>query len=265
MILRACMIATLACVSSMAQACGPDTDCEINDGHYRIRMPDGDAKGAIVFAHGYRGSAQGTMNNKSLARLADRLGVALIAIKSYDQDWTIAGAPSQGTRPERDEVAYVGRVVDDAVGRFDLDPDRFIASGFSAGGMLVWTLACHDSDRFAAFVPLSGTFWQPEPTKCTSPPANLIHYHGTTDEIVPLRGRPIGPTHQGDLPKVIEMYRAYGGYDTALVPDPEEGLTCAAGLSDEGARLELCTFEGGHTFKSTYIERVWHMFLSEEG
>ncbi len=262
---KTCMIATFCALSTPVFACGPESDCLVEDGHYRIRMPAGEPEGAIVFAHGYRGTDRGTMRNQSLARLAERLNVALIAIKSADEDWTIPGAPQAGKREDRDEVHYVGRVVEDAVKRFGLAPDRFLATGFSAGGMLVWNLACHDSTRFRAFVPLSGTFWQPEPETCSSPPATVVHYHGTTDRIVPLTGRPIASTHQGEVPKVMEMYRAYGGYDMAVRSAPAEGLSCKAETNADGALLELCTFEGGHTFKAAYIERVWKMVMEQPG
>lgn len=259
------MIATLCALSTPAVACGPDSDCLVEDGHYRIRMPAGEPEGAIVFAHGYRGTDRGTMQNRNLVRLAERLNVALVAIKSADDDWTIPGAPQDGKRKGRDEVAYVGRVVEDAVERFGLDPERFVAAGFSAGGMLVWNLACHDSTRFRAFVPLSGTFWQPEPVSCTAPPANIIHYHGTTDRIVPMAGRQIASTHQGDVPKVFEMYRTYGGYTDPTESEPLEGLSCRGETNPEGARLELCTFEGGHTFRTAFLERVWSMFMERSG
>jgi len=67
----------------MSHACGPDTDCVIgNDRHYRIRMPEGhDGKtkvGAVFFMHGYRGTAKGTMKNKSLAKAVSDLGLASI-------------------------------------------------------------------------------------------------------------------------------------------------------------------------------------------
>jgi polyhydroxybutyrate depolymerase len=43
---------------------------------------DGKTRGpALVFAHGYCGSAAGVMRNKTLTGLTDRLGMALIAPK----------------------------------------------------------------------------------------------------------------------------------------------------------------------------------------
>ncbi|MBM7066432.1 PHB depolymerase family esterase [Actibacterium sp. 188UL27-1] len=260
------LIALLAVsLPSLAWACGPDSDCQIDDGTYRIRMPEavpaGTRPGAIVFAHGYRGSSQGTMRNGSLENLAQDLGVALIALNASADDWTIPNSPQEGRVRQRDEVAYAARVLDDAVAQFGIDPDRVLATGFSAGGMMTWTLACNDSARYAGFAPLSGTFWAPEPTTCPAPPANLIHYHGTTDNMVPLAGRPIAQTSQGDITKVMQTYATNGGYAAAGTSQPLTGLTCEARENTAGKYLEICLFDGGHTFKVDYIRRAWEMFV----
>jgi polyhydroxybutyrate depolymerase len=80
MISAAIVVAT---TTSWASACGRDTDCMVGDRSYRIVLPDiydGDAPiGAIVFAHGYRGTARGIMRSKGLTGLSNNLGVAFIA------------------------------------------------------------------------------------------------------------------------------------------------------------------------------------------
>ena len=147
-----CLLSCLV-LATPATACGPDTDCMIGDRFYRIRMPvghDGAARiGAIIFAHGYRGTAAGVMRSQGLATVASDLGVALIAVKSAGDDWSIPGAPAMGSIAGVDELAYFDRVVADATARFPIDADRLMVSGFSAGGMMVWTLACHRSQHFA--------------------------------------------------------------------------------------------------------------------
>lgn len=71
-LLRILVAMALACVAPAAFACGPDTNCQLGDRHYRIAMPEGHDGvthfGAIVFAHGYRGSARGAMRNIGMHR-----------------------------------------------------------------------------------------------------------------------------------------------------------------------------------------------------
>ncbi|MEO1250417.1 MAG: prolyl oligopeptidase family serine peptidase [Pseudomonadota bacterium] len=208
--------------------------------------------GAIVFAHGYLGSATGTMASVQLEQFADNLEFALIAAKSAGDDWAIPGAPSAGSVPDADELAYFDAVLEDVTTRFPIDPKRLVAAGFSAGGMMVWTLACHRSERFAGFVPMAGTFWRPTPERCTSPPASLVHIHGDADNIVPLAGRQIEDAHQGNVEDVLAMYTAYGDFGDATNVGYGE-LRCRERRNTSGQILDFCLFPGGHTFKAEHL------------
>ncbi len=244
----------LALFASPALACGEATDCKIENGIYRIHLPPEAPTGAIIFAHGYRGTAEGTMRNEALKSLADDLGVALVAIKSFDEDWTIPNAPSAGTRPERDETDYVLRVKRDVVDRNGIDPARVLMVGFSAGGMLTWNVACAAGDAFAAFVPMSGTFWKGPPATCPTD-ARIYHFHGTSDEVVPISGRPIGPTVQGDMTAVLAMYRADRGLGAGRAVD-FQGLDCTE-WDGPATMLRYCLHPGGHQFRADWIRGVW--------
>ncbi|PCH74405.1 MAG: polyhydroxybutyrate depolymerase [Rhodobacteraceae bacterium] len=245
-----------------ASACGADSDCVIDNGRiYRIRMPanaTNEKVGAIVFAHGYRGSAAGVMRNKSLARMADRLGVALIALDAGGEDWALANAPHP--MGGRDVLAYVDNVLADATQQFAIDPDRIMASGFSAGGMLVWTLACERANSFAGFVAMSGTFWAPVPATCPGPAASLIHIHGDADKTVPLLGRAIGATRQGEVPKALEMYARLGGFGPSKSTQNGK-LRCETRRNDTDDILTYCEFSGGHSFRTEYLRQAWEMLV----
>ena len=249
-------------------ACGPDTNCIVQqDRHYRIRMPenhDGVSKiGAIVYAHGYRGSAKGMMNNKSMAKLASEMGVALVATKSFSDDWRIPGVPRNTGTDGKLEFDYYEAVVEDITSRFPIDRNRLLATGFSAGGMMVWNLICHRSQLFAGFAPISGTFWEPEPKTCDTPPTNVVHIHGDQDPVVPLLGRPIADTHQGQVPDVLSMYGQYGNYQNTG-RETLGRLECQKSKNENGNMLTFCLFEGGHSFRSEFVKQAWDM-LTEAG
>ncbi|MEQ8708293.1 MAG: prolyl oligopeptidase family serine peptidase [Rhodospirillales bacterium] len=251
--------AGLAVVSSGAAACGPDSDCVIGDRIYRIDMPQGHdgvtPVGALVYSHGHRGTAAGVMANLSLRKTASDLGLALIATKSSGTGWSLPGAPSWSPDTSVDELPYFDQLIDDVTARFPIDRKRLIATGFSAGGMMVWTLACHRSDMFAAFVPMSGTFWRPVPETCTTPPAHILHIHGDADKTVPLAGRKIRETQQGDVHEVLSMYAAYGQYGDKS-PFAFDQMTCEEQQSPTGKTLAFCLFQGGHSFRSETMNLV---------
>lgn len=253
----------LAVLAPPALACGPETDCMIGARHYRIAMPEGHqgvaAVPAIVFAHGYRGTANGVMRNGSLRRLATELGAALIAVQSDGPGWDLPNGPRTLNSDGSAEFAYFDAVLDDATQRFAIDHNRVMATGFSAGGMMVWNLACARPDRFAAFAPIAGTFWKAPPETCADPVASIIHIHGDADKTVPLMGRPIGPTKQGEVPAVLEMYERFGVFGSAESAR-YEGLACTESTNPTGARLDFCLFSGGHSFRTEHLRHAWEQF-----
>jgi len=241
-------------VAQGAAACGPDSDCRIGDRHYRIQWPE-DARapvGAIVYAHGYRGSAAGVMRNRSLRRMAGEEGLALIALDSLDRDWVIPHAPGHADTDGAREFAYVGAVLDDVARRFALDSDRVMGAGFSSGGMLMWNLACEMPGRFAGIVAVAGTFWQRPPARCATPVASLVHIHGESDPTVPLEGRAIRETRQGEVDEALSMYRRVGGF-RAAEPARIEGMACEGWRNADGAILDFCLHPGGHSLRTSYL------------
>lgn len=256
----------LAVSTTAAFACGANTDCKIGDRHYRIAMPSGHdgttLVGAIVFAHGYQGSAAGIMRNKTLRRTVSDLGLALIAVKSVGPDWDIPHAPRKPDSDGSNEFKYFDAVIADASEKFSIDTKRMMATGFSAGGMMVWNLVCARSDRFAAFAPMAGTFWQEAPQSCAGPIANVIHIHGLTDRTVPLKGRKILNTHQGDVMDTLAMYKKHGNFGAAETVKIGN-LTCQNRSNAKGDILDFCLFPGRHQFSSKYVKFAWDTFAAE--
>ncbi|HEV7257244.1 MAG TPA: PHB depolymerase family esterase [Bosea sp. (in: a-proteobacteria)] len=252
----------------VADACPIAEGCQVASGHYRILLPPrptAERPGAIMYFHGYQGSAAEAIADEGLVGVARRLGVALIAPDGTGRSWSFPGSPAR----HRDEFAFVGQVFDDAVTRFGLDPARILASGFSQGGSMVWYLACRMPSRFAAFAPIAGAFWEPLPERCEGERPPLIHVHGTSDATVPLAGRALRRGYrQGDLFRSLAIL-APGGCATALGDAARanpalEQLTCQVASGCSGpARLELCLHGGGHVADAAWIERAWRLMVRD--
>ena len=261
-------IALAAIATPAAKACGRDTDCVIGDRNYRIAFPeahDGSTPiGAIVFVHGYRGTANGVMRNKALTALADKLGVAFIAAQAAGAEWNLPGAPNHHELEGIDELAYFDALIEDVTARFAIDRSSLVASGFSSGAMMVWHLACYRGNSFAGFAPMSGTFWAPVPENCPTGSVNLIHYHGDEDGMVPLHGRRIKDSRQGDVPEAIELIARLGHYQP-VETEQTPGLHCSRQENSDGKLLELCLFSGKHQLKAKHLARAWRMFATPTG
>ncbi|MET4101135.1 polyhydroxybutyrate depolymerase [Roseovarius sp. MBR-78] len=236
-----------------ALACGVESDCRLGDRSYRIALPEGAPPvGAVVYAHGYRGSAAAVMRNRSLRRLVAEEGLALIALDSLDGEWVIPHAPGHADTDGAEEFAYVEAVLADASQRFAIDRGRVIGAGFSSGAMLMWTLACEMPARFAGIIAVAGTFWQRPPEECATPVTSLVHVHGTSDPTVPLTGRAIRETWQGDVGESLAMYRRLGGFGAVQPPAPE-GLDCESWRNAAGEVLDFCLHPGGHSLRTEYL------------
>ncbi|WP_298841494.1 polyhydroxybutyrate depolymerase [uncultured Roseobacter sp.] len=249
-------------LAGKAQACGEDTRCMIGDRHYYIAMPAGhDGRSripALIFAHGLQGTAEGTMQNPRLRRIADDLGVAFIAVKSAGVSWSQENAPRTARGDGVKALAYFDAVRKDAIRRFAIDPDRIVVSGASTGGMMTWGLACHRSGDYAGFIPMSGTFWAPVPRTCSRPVASIIHFHGDKDQTVPLEGRAVAGTRQGSVPDALEMYRQFGRFKAAKTVASAD-LRCQNRRNNGGDILGFCLYDGRHSFRSENIRIAWEM------
>jgi polyhydroxybutyrate depolymerase len=253
------ILALLLVLTSPALACSPDTDCVVGDRTYRIALPEGHdgitPVPALVWSHGYRGSAAGVMRNGALRRMVSDAGFALIAVQGVNGSWDLPYGPGTYDSDGSAEFAYFDAVIDDATAKNAIDPDKIIASGFSAGGMMVWYLACSHPDNFAGFIPMSGTFWLKPPETCKEPVSSIIHIHGSEDTTVPLKGRAIRETKQGEVSEAVSMYARLGDFKPQATPmQATDGLACTSQRNPAGEMLETCIFKGGHSFNVGFLQ-----------
>ena len=243
----------LAWSTAATAGCGVDPEpCAVEGGTYHVELPQGVTGPApvLVFMHGWGGTGMGTMSNTGMVRAFLARGYAVIApdgqmrANGKGRSWDFF----PGRAVQRDEVAFLRRVADDAARRFGLDRDRMVLGGFSIGGSMTSYLACADPTAFAAYAPVAGSFWRPHPAGCKGP-VRLLHVHGWTDMTVPLEGRNVGGATQGDVFAAMEIWRQANGC-TALRADQfgTEGdimwrrwTECAP-----GSALEFALHPGAH-------------------
>lgn len=239
-----------------ADACGADSDCIVGDRTYRISLPEGvdEPVGAVIWSHGYRGSAAGAMRNGSLLKMVHEQGLALIAAQGVNGSWDLPYGPRTFDSTGAAEFDYFNAVIADAEQRFGIDTSQLVASGFSAGGMMVWNIACARPDMFAGYVPISGTYWLKPPESCAGPTASIVHIHGDNDSTVPLDGRAIGETHQGKVSEALSHYSREGEFGPAQTTAADiDALRCTGRTNADGAILDFCLFSGGHSFRTEYL------------
>lgn len=202
--------------------CATDPDpCALDGGTYHVILPADSAEPppAVMLLHGWAASGAAMMKMSGLVQAITGRGYALILPDGEartdggsGREWAFMPDPKGGTA-QRDENAFLQAVADDAARRFGLDRGRMLLSGFSIGGSMVHYLACNDPGGFAAYAPIAGTFWRPQPAACTAP-VRLFHIHGWTDRTFPLEGRRFGDGFaQGDTLVALDLWRRTMGCD----------------------------------------------------
>ena len=249
------------------RACPADGPaCEVALGEYRAMAPAGRAgpRPAVVFIHGYGGSASDILARKDITAAFAPHGYVVIAPQGLirpeagRRSWSFR----PGDPPRRDELAFIRQIMADATPRFQLDRARVLLAGESIGGSLTWYLACLAPGEFAAYAPVNGGFWNPLPGRCAGP-VKLLHTHGWTDDTVPLEGRIIRNfAVQGDIFAGLAIWRTANGC-TAQAPT----MTSAEGPiwhrqwagCAPGSSLEFVLHPGGHEVRDWWapIARAW--------
>lgn len=254
-----------AAAAGIGPGCGVETPCAIEGGEYRIRLPQGGApKGAIIFLHGWSGTAEAEMRNTAWARLAERLGVAFVAPQGEGGTWSYPGAPRQ----LRDEFAFFRALAADLKDRFGISGEKTVLTGFSMGGSMTWNIACREGELFAGYVAVAGAFWDPVPEACPSPVPMLVHVHGTADKTVPLEGRAIGEHwRQSDVAKSLALWQRKAGVAPDFPKDaPTQGLACQMQEAGNGrGLLEMCLHSGGHSIRAEWVEEGWQLIAQRRG
>lgn len=237
-----------------AGTCGGSVPCAVEGGSYRIELPqNGGYKGAYVFFHGYRSSAELQMKHRALVDAAHRHGLAFVAVDGLYGTWSHPNAPGH----DRDEAAFVTRVLDDLDERLGFDRSNTLVGGFSQGASMAWYTLCQFGNRLAGAVTFSGVFWNPPPKaeECIAELPPIIHFHGRRDRTFPLTGRAIGSGfHQADTFRSIAIMREAARCKQHL-PDIEvDGLSCSVSKECTRGDLSLCLHDGGHQVNPEYLD-----------
>ncbi len=263
-------------------ACGAQpAPCALAGGTYEITLPQGPggAIPAVMFLHGYGGSGAGVLRMTGMVEALTARGYAVIAPDGAPRpdgprSWSFL--PGLGSR---DDFAFLPQVLRDAERRFGIEGDASVLAGFSSGAFMVNYLACAEPGAFAAYLPVSGGFWRPQPTACAGP-VRLYHSHGWMDGTVPLEGRALGGGRflQGDIWAGLELWRETLGCDSHA-PETKwqeqdgqlllRGWSCdvgavgadrgadgAGGFDGAGGSLTFELFPGGHRVPPGWADRV---------
>jgi polyhydroxybutyrate depolymerase len=249
-----------------AATCPQSGECILPSGRYLAFPPKGwDGKtplATLVFLHGYSQTPENYAEPTGwFMQFGEKEKVLIILPEGKEKTWSYAGSPMEN----RDDAAFIEDVLDDVEARYPVNKKRLWLSGFSQGASMVWYAGCAFGDRFAALAPVAGAFWEPLPPSCAKGPLNMLHIHGTADEVVPMQGRPIGDRwRQGDVMQSIAIMAGSNACKAADFKPAQSAASmdvcetmapqCSNGKEPQ---IALCKHTGGHWFEKEYLEAGW--------
>ena len=150
-----------------------------------------------------------------------------------------------------DDVAFLGRLIDDVESARKVDAARVFATGVSAGGMMAYRLACAMADRIAGVGSVAGAMILDD---ChPSRPVSVIEIHGTDDGEVPYDGGHTAGGATQDSPPTPAVAQRWAELDNcpgqpAAQTQPPVSVSTWSGCAS-GTGVKLITIDGGgHTW-----------------
>jgi polyhydroxybutyrate depolymerase len=232
------------------------------DRRHWIHVPAGLEPGrqapVVLALHPFASTPRMMMRLSGLSTLADAKGF-IVVYPSGTGPPALRNWNEGGMRGKRvDDVAYIGRVLDDVESLLPVDRRRVYATGMSNGAMMCYRLASELSTRIAAIAPVAGTMAIPEIT--ATRPVPVLHIHGSADRIVPFDGPGKGTPRFVNFQSVDATIRAWVRHngcpetpaesllpDTA--PDGTQVKSRAYRPGRDGSEVILEIVEnGGHTW-----------------
>jgi polyhydroxybutyrate depolymerase len=250
--------------------CGTGRDCKIVEGSYRVILPAGwddtEDLPLLIHAHGWHGAPEQYLDDPAVQDSLDQAGVILALPRGEDTTWTVPNSGIAGSG--RDDQVFLLGVLADVEDRWSVDSSRVYLSGFSLGASLISSLACAYPDRFAAASPMSGGFWDPQPTDCGTTPIPVCRIHGLHDLTWPVEGgREVAagtdPAVQHSAESDAQMWRDHNSCGAEANDVVEAGaLTCTRWMDcSGGTEVGLCTHEGGHERFEGWLDRELEWML----
>ena len=236
----------------------------IHDGlvrEYYVSYP-GDAYGPcplIINMHGFGQNASGFQPYAEMDQFALQQGIAVVYPQGINNSWNVGVAWDNNNS---DDVGFIRVLIDSVAANFIIDLDRVYACGMSNGGYMAYELACHLSDKIAAFGSVTGNFMLDTDNIFDYPQGDrkipIVHFHGTWDNIVGY----YPPSFDGSMTvwESIEYWTEFNGLDQEsmeILPD--------VNLHD-GTNVEKYTFYANSSnveFIHYKVNYGWHVWFGQ--
>ena len=161
-----------------------------------------------------------------------------------------------------DDSAYLGTMLDDIMVAWpEIDPARVFVLGHSNGGFMAYRLACDRADVIASIGVLAG---DAATTACApSQPVNVLHIHGTADDMVPYAGAAQSLSKWAGYDHCADTRTAAGMLDLDTKLAGSETTDSVEDGCPGGVAMEFWSIAGGAhlpTWTTSFEPALWAWF-----
>ncbi|WP_369213805.1 extracellular catalytic domain type 1 short-chain-length polyhydroxyalkanoate depolymerase [Streptomyces flavofungini] len=231
----------------------------------------------VLNLHGSQSRGSRQLGYSGMRATADREGFVVAvpdgAIPAGDGfSWNVPGV----TTGPRDDVGFLGQVIDTLGTRLCADPARVYVTGYSGGGRMASALACRIPERIAAIAPVAGLrAGTPDPADDTRPatascrpprPVPVAAFHGEQDHTNPYGGGG-SPAWRYSVPAAQRRWAELNGCSLAPRTEPltPHVRRVTYGGCRGGADVVLHDItDGGHTWPGSPEESAGNGHTNRE-
>lgn len=164
----------------------------------------------VLILHGRPGNGTGMALISQMNAVAARYGFIAVYPDGLNNEWnTLAPEQARTQGLLQDDVAFLGRVVDDLSVDLNIDLHRQYVTGFSNGGFMTMRMLCEASGRFAAFAVVGAELELDQARNCRGRAAPALFMNGVADREIPFNGIVLRNPNTG-----ADARRSYGVADT---------------------------------------------------
>lgn len=222
--------------------------------HALIRIPAsyaGNPVPLMVSFHGRHGTGEDQRDLTHFNDVSDTYGFIVAYPDGVEQSWNALHGTGEAEALGVNDVGYTRALLNALREKYQIDPKRMYASGFSNGGFFTERIGCELSDQFAAIASVAGPMATAlEPICAPGRPVPILYFHGTADRIVPYNGGETGGGGSGlSAPATAQKWAGINQCSTVTVESFRKGQVACRSYTSCAAPVQLCTVtNAGHTW-----------------
>ncbi len=154
---------------------------------FTVEVPSGYLPGTpaplMLNLHGFGSNAWQQALFSQMNYDADARDYIVVYPGGLEMSWNGGACCGDAADTDRDDVGFLGAIVDALAPQLCYDPARVYSTGMSNGGFMSHRLGCDAAERFAAIAPVAGAIGIEDCAPSRPVPVYIVH--GAVDQAVP--------------------------------------------------------------------------------